>query len=467
MWLVAVSLIIAQTINLFILVGESRLRARTNIIETVIKRITIHVQTLPTVSKEDLPFELRGRNYRNGRFFLSNESQVAKLDGRFVRNNYDGEVKTLLGEQNFEYLSFELALKPFIPGTLGYNIGPKLNHHAPHRPRRKGPNGQRPPPPRKNFQPKGSVDTDVLVLSIELKSGVWFTGMVPHTAVESLAPRIIISTLALLFITLLGIAFFMRKITQPLSAFANAAEEFGRGNNPIELSEDGPGDIRKAAQSFNSMQRRLSRMLETQRNMLRAVGHDLRTPLTSLRIRSEMIPEEFQRDKFITTIDEMSSMTEEILSWTKNSAGLEHVATVNLYSLLSSIVDDFSDQGEESSLECDSKITLSVRRLSMKRALTNVINNALKYGHSAKVSVEETDQNILIHVEDRGPGIPEGSVAEALKPFVRLEASRNKDTGGSGLGLSITETIVQAEGGKLLFKNLSPKGLRVTLSLPR
>jgi signal transduction histidine kinase len=180
-----------------------------------------------------------------------------------------------------------------------------------------------------------------------------------------------------------------------------------------------------------------------------------------------MLPEESQREKIIATIDEMTAMTEEILSWTKNAAGLEEPAAVDLHSLLSSIVDDFVDQGQKITLQCDADIVLNVRRLSMKRALSNVINNAIKYGHSADVSVKEYRDSILIHVDDQGPGIPDHLLADALKPFVRLEASRNKDTGGSGLGLSISETVVQAEGGKLMFENLRPKGLRVTISLPR
>lgn len=471
MLLVAISLIVAQAINLVILIGENRLRARSDIIETVIDSIVNRVQDLPEVSRIKLPYELRGREFRDGRFFISNNSDVAETGEELILDGYDKEIASMLDQRQFHYLDFALALRPISrKNRKGLNWS-RPDRAFRHRSPRLGPREHT--PPHLANPGLGPTSTNVkhpsheLALSIQLPSGAWFNGMVPYSSIESLTPRILFSTFALLSITLIGVAFFMRRITQPLSAFANAAEEFGRGNIPNQLSENGPDDIRRAAQAFNSMQRRLSRTLDTHRNMLRAVGHDLRTPLTSLRIRSEMLPEESQREKIIATIDEMTAMTEEILSWAKNAAGLEEPAAVDLHSLLSSIVDDFVDQGQKITLRCDADIVLNVRRLSMKRALSNVINNAIKYGHSAEVSVEEHIDSVLIHVDDQGPGIPEHLLADALKPFVRLEASRNKDTGGSGLGLSISATVVQAEGGKLMFENRQPKGLRVTLSLPR
>jgi signal transduction histidine kinase len=426
------------------------------------------VQDLPSVSSDKLPFQLRGREFRDGRFFLSKKSTLTKFNRERLLSDYDDEISDMLNQRKFDYQKFRLALRPI--SLKEFRIAKSFYREEDFRHRRPPPRHRgdhlRPPPLDQAIIGR-KKPTQELVLSIQLPSGTWFNGIVPHSPIESLGPRILFSTVALLSITLLGVAFFMRRITRPLSAFADAADEFGRGNIPDELSENGPDDIRKAAQAFNRMQRRLRRTLDTQRNMLRAVGHDLRTPLTSLRIRSEMLPEESQREKIIATIDDMTAMTEEILSWTKNAAGLEEPAAVDLHSLLSSIVDDYSDQGQNIALHCNTDIVLKVRRLSMKRALSNVINNAIKYGHSADVSVEENHHSILIHIDDQGPGIPEHLLADALKPFVRLEASRNKDTGGSGLGLSITETIVQAEGGKLLFVNLKPSGLRVTLSLPR
>lgn len=465
MLLVALSLIVAQAINLYILVGESRLRARSNIIETVIDNIVNHVQDLPDINGRKLPYELRGRQFTGGRFYLSKVSSVSRLEQTRLLKGYDAEITAMLNHQQLEYQDFSLALRPFKPKLLDLELGEIFDHRPPPRRFQDKRNGHFTPP--KTNPRQLSEASEELVLSIQLNSGIWFNGVVPHASSESLTTRILLSTLALLSITLIGVGFFMQRISKPLSAFANAADEFGRGNATNELRENGPDDIRKAAQAFNRMQRRQSRLLDNHRNMLRAVGHDLRTPLTSLRIRSEMINDELQRTKIINTIDEMTAMTENILSWTKDAAGLEDIASVNLHSLLSSIVDDFVDQGEDIKLSCDITLVLSTRRLAMKRALSNVINNAIRYGHCARVSVVETNDSVLIHIDDNGPGIPEEMLGDALKPFVRLETSRNKDTGGSGLGLSITESIVQTEGGKLLFENLHPNGLRVSLSLPR
>ena len=466
MLLVALSLVVAQTINLYILVGENRLRARSNIIETVIDKIVNHAQRLPDVDGKKLPYELRGRQYRGGRYYLSQKSAVSKLNKTRLLKGYDADIELMLNNQQFEYRNFSLALRPFNPKLLDRELGRSRDHRPPPKHLLGKPKNHFISPANSDSEPKFSETTEELVLSIQLNSGIWFNGVVPQAATESLTTKILISTLALLSITLLGVAFFMRRITQPLSAFANAADEFGRGNATNELMENGPDDIRKAAQAFNRMQRRQSRLLDNHRNMLRAVGHDLRTPLTSLRIRSEMISDDPQRTKIIATIEEMTSMTENILSWTKDAAGLEELVSVNVHSLLSSIVDDFVDQGEDIKLQCDTTLVLTTRRLAMKRALSNVINNAIRYGRCARVSVVSTTDSVLIHIDDKGPGIPKEMLGDALKPFVRLEASRNKDTGGSGLGLSITESIVQTEGGKLLFENLHPTGLRVTLSLP-
>lgn len=304
-------------------------------------------------------------------------------------------------------------------------------------------------------------------MSVELEQNRWANVILMHKSIEALTPRILLATAVLLLITLLSVWFFMRKLVTPLSELTEAAHKFGRGAKSMGLRETGPEDIRKAAEAFNQMQRRLGRTLETQRTMLRAVGHDLRTPLTSLRIRSEMIPDEVSRDKFINTIDEMSALTDEILGWAKNLSALEEVSSVDLAALVNSVVDDYADQGETISAKNMPKATINIRRMAFKRALQNVISNAFKYADSAEISVSQTETYYNINVDDDGPGISEEELSRAVEPFVRLESSRNRDTGGTGLGLSITETILHTEGGKLSLSNREPNGLRVTLSVPK
>lgn len=474
MILVTIALIFAQAINLYLLVDQSQLSARDNIIESAISRAALHVQNLSDLSIDKLPKEVRGRNEGGGRFYLSLESHVASLDEKFKLTDYINALRGRLNEYKVRFRTVELAIQPS-DGEIGpkelprHKLGPPKGHEAdrPHLPPPNGWQTERRPPPSDIEGPRRNRVSQKLTVSIQLESGVWFNAITPHAQVEALTPKILFATGALLSITLLSVAFFMRRISRPLSEITHAADEFGRGHNPSILAENGPDDIRRTAQAFNRMQRRLSRMLETQRTMLRAVGHDLRTPLTSLRIRSESIPEELNRDKFIATIDEMTAMTEEILDWTKNASAIEEPVSVDLRALLSTIVDDFSDQGEDITLVGFDSIAVNMRRMAIKRALTNVIGNALKYAKDTQVSITQSATSIDIHVDDTGPGIPEEKMADALKPFVRLEPSRNKQTGGAGLGLSIAETILQAAGGKLIMKNREPKGLRVTLSLPK
>jgi len=475
MTLVAIALIFAQAINLYILVDERRFRARADIINTALNDMVQQTRHLPSLSTDELPIELSGPGSRDGHFYLSNRSQVKSYDPQYQLTGYSDKLTTLLKKNQVDFASAAVAIVP-IKDRADDDRSRNAKALSPHRnDRRKlrppprnvdDPPRRRPPPPSGSKGPKKGPAVSEIVISIELKPGIWLNAIRGHAPVEALTPKILFATGALLAIALLSMAFFMRRISRPLSQFSHAADEFGRGNDPGVLAEDGPQDVRQAAKAFNRMQRRLSRTLETQRTMLRAVGHDLRTPLTSLRIRAEMIPEELHREKFIATIDEMTEMTEEILDWAKNASALETVASVDLRALLSSIVDDFSDQGEDITLTDFESTTLNIRRMAIKRALINVIGNALKYASDTKISVSQSHSSIDIHVDDTGPGIPEEMINDALKPFVRLESSRNKDSGGTGLGLSIAETIIQAEGGKLIIKNRQPRGLRVTLCLP-
>ena len=232
------------------------------------------------------------------------------------------------------------------------------------------------------------------------------------------------------------------------------------------MEEAGARDVKLAAQAFNNMQTRVTRMLDTQRTMLRAVGHDLRTPLTSLRIRAENIEDDVERGKVIATLNDMTVMTEEILSWAKDASGTEDLALVDLHALLESMTDNYQDQGHHVELRDFESMVVKIRRISIKRAIQNPIDNALKFGHTATLSVERKGKLVLIHVDDVGLGVPREQQEEILKPFVRLEASRNKETGGTGLGLSIANSIAQIHGGTLAMSNREPKGLRVTLTLP-
>lgn len=463
MLLVLIALIAAQLVNLFILVDANELRARENIVISAIDLLVERVDE----NDGNYPPPRKGRG--KPEFLYSRTSQAGNLQPQKDLSLYRQIVAAELANNAIDYRSFELV----VGHSTDLKVGRKPPRGGLRPPEGFGPSpkgrdsiDRRPPPGSKNSVVPEPT-SEVLILSVELEQDRWANVILTHKSIEALTPRIMLATAALLLISLLSVGFFMRRLVTPLSELTEAAQKFGRGAKPMELSETGPEDIRKAAEAFNQMQRRLGRTLETQRTMLRAVGHDLRTPLTSLRIRSEMIPEELLRDKFINTIDEMSALTDEILGWAKNLSGLEEASSVDLTALINSVVDDYADQGETLSAENLLKATVNIRRMAFKRALQNVVSNAIKYADSAQISMSQTSTHYKIHVDDDGPGIPEEQLSRAIEPFVRLESSRNRDTGGTGLGLSITETILHTEGGTLSLSNCETKGLRVTLSIPK
>ena len=280
-----------------------------------------------------------------------------------------------------------------------------------------------------------------LFLSVEVKSGIWINADLPHYPKLVLAPRVILATAILLLLTLLVSWFFIRRISRPFLKFAQAADKLGRGETPERLSQAGPLDVTLAATAFNTMQDRLTRLIESQRFMLRAVGHDLRTPLTAMRLDVEELEDADIQDKLITSIDEMTVLTADMLSWAKDLSGLEALASVNIVSFISSITEDYSVRGYPVSFQEPCAIIINIRRVAMKRALQNLINNGLKYGERVSIHIDELPNLVRVNIDDIGPGIPEADIANVLNPFVRLETSRNKNTGGTGLGLSIAKSI--------------------------
>lgn len=462
--LIVATLVIAQLVNLLILVGENRLRAKTTMVNYSIQQSISVLQTLPSLSKLNIPYRHHRPRQAAGAFAVTRFNQITRELRKESLSSYEKLLRQELDSQNIRYVSIDMALQPNLAGTTfsknrldEFSTRPPPSFES----KRNGPNRRN---KKRGLEKKAELDH--ILISIELEPMVWFNASLPITPVETLTPKILLSTLSLILITLLSVTWFMRRITRPLSDFAYASEQFGRGNEPLQLDENGPNDIRSAATAFNRMQRRLSRLLETQRIMLRAVGHDLKTPLTSLRIRAERIADQHQRDKFIATIDEMTLMTQDILDWAKNASGLEETAAVDMKALLTSIADDFSDQGSKVTIDEMDNVVLRIRRIGLKRSITNIVSNAVKYAGDAHISIEQGTTEFEIHVDDSGKGIPVDKFSEARKPFTRLESSRNKKTGGSGLGLSIAESIIQSDGGKLIFKHLEPTGFRVTIALP-
>jgi len=307
-----------------------------------------------------------------------------------------------------------------------------------------------------------------LLISARLADGRWLNaGMSlrsppPHRGLPSLL------SMGLTAVALSVIVVVMvRRITRPMARLAVAAESMGRGETVSPLAEEGPLDVRQTTRAFNRMHERLQRFVQDRTRMLAAISHDLRTPITSLRLRAEFVDDEEARAKILETLDEMQRMTEATLAFAREEATREDTRTVDLAALIESLCEDLADLGKEVAFEGNGKTPYACRPVSLKRGIRNLVENAVIYGHRARVALERANDEFRIVIDDDGPGIPEADFERAFAPFVRLEPSRSPETGGIGLGMAIARSIVRGHGGDIGLANREGGGLRVTLRLPR
>jgi len=288
---------------------------------------------------------------------------------------------------------------------------------------------------------------------------------VPHIA--GLPERFWIH-LSLTLATVIAVAVIaVRFVTRPIQRLAEAAEAFGRNLDSPPLAESGPTETRQAAEAFNRMQDRLRRLIAERSRALAAVSHDLRTPLTRMRLRAELVDDETLRTQINTDIDDMQAMVESTLDYLRGLRDNEPAQSIDIEALLQSIVADEQAMGRPVQL-LDGKADAFVGRLTvLKRAIANLIDNAVKYGQEARVKVESDSRLLRIVVEDRGPGIPEQDLERVQEPYVRLESSRSRATGGVGLGLAVARDAALMHAGQLRLENRPEPGLRAVLILPR
>jgi signal transduction histidine kinase len=258
----------------------------------------------------------------------------------------------------------------------------------------------------------------------------------------------------------------VRRITRPMARLALAAESMGRGETVAPIAEEGPLDVRQATRAFNRMHERLQRFVQDRTRMLAAISHDLRTPITSLRLRAEFVDDEHTRAKILETLDEMQRMTEATLAFAREEATREDTRTVDLAALIESLCEDLSDLGRQVAFEGNGKTPYACRPVSLKRAIRNLVENAVIYGQRARVALERAGADFRIVIDDDGPGIPEAEFERVFAPFVRLEPSRSTETGGIGLGMAIARSIVHGHGGDITLANPEGGGLRATIRLP-
>jgi signal transduction histidine kinase len=258
-----------------------------------------------------------------------------------------------------------------------------------------------------------------------------------------------------------------RALTAPLSAFAKAAEDFSVNGAAPPLPERGPEEIRSAAKALNRMRERIGKLIDDRTKMLAAISHDLRTPITRMRLRSEFIEDEVLRRRMMGDLDQMRSMLESVLSFLRNDRKLEAMTLTDIASNLQLVADQFADIGHKVTYEGPEHAMATVRPDDLTRSVTNLVDNSVRYGANIIIRLDTSFELATIEVEDDGPGISDARKEMVFEPFVRGDDARNMDqTAGFGLGLSIARAIVLAHGGKLSLHDRKPNGLIVRIELP-
>jgi len=260
-----------------------------------------------------------------------------------------------------------------------------------------------------------------------------------------------------------GFWFLMARITGPLRDLAVASERLGRGEDMQPVEPTGPTEVRDLTAAFGIMQERLTRFVEDRTRMLAAIGHDLRSPLTALRVHSEMVDDDETRDHLVASVEEMQGMLDATLSYARGVSASEPSERVEIGQVLTGMNQVMPTNF---ALAPGPDLTISVRPFAFRRALRNLIENAQRYGGGAQVRFEEQDGAAVIEIADQGPGIPENQLEEVFAPFQRLDSSRSLDTGGHGLGLSIARSILRAHGGDVTLANVPGGGLVARVTLP-
>ncbi|MEZ5960040.1 MAG: ATP-binding protein [Hyphomonadaceae bacterium] len=276
----------------------------------------------------------------------------------------------------------------------------------------------------------------------------------------------IVGALVSIIIVGIGAALISRQIGRPLSDLANAARALGSGETNVAAPVSGPEDVRRASTAFNAMAERLGRQLNRQRQMLWALSHDLRTPITAIRLRAELIEDEAERQRLLASVAEMETLTEQALSLARAGVSEEARTSVDLAEIARTLCGELQDVGVNITAEASEELMVECRPSEIARAMRNLAENAAKYGGGGAMRVYRNDANeAVIEVLDEGPGVPPELLAKLTNPFFRADEARS-EANGAGLGLAITQAIADSHGGRLILENRAPKGFSARLVLP-
>lgn len=314
--------------------------------------------------------------------------------------------------------------------------------------------------------------SQLALIAIQRPDGQWLSVRVPvPEASVRIFATIIGQTLILYLVMLVPLVWLTRRIARSMGVLRDGVAQFERTQEAHAIEPTGPSDLADLTRSFNAMSARIAAMLNEKDVMLGAIGHDLKTPLAALRVRVESVPDDRQRERMVASIDDITRTLDDILTLARIGRTGEQREPVNLGALVEMIADEYRDLGQDVALADVPRIVVPLQLTWIRRALRNIIGNAVRYGARARVSIAQVPGRVTITIDDDGPGIPDDQIERMFEPFTRLEASRNMATGGTGLGLTLARAILHQHGGTLRLENRrgsggTVEGLRAVLTLP-
>jgi signal transduction histidine kinase len=323
----------------------------------------------------------------------------------------------------------------------------------------------------REVQIRGTPWSETIVMAMQFPDQGWLVLRVPVPRPRPWHSPTFLLAFVLMTVAAAVLSFWaVQRLTRPVSLLAEAAERLGRDVNAPPLPETGPDEVIRAAVAFNTMAARIRRFVQDRTFLISAIGHDLRTPITRLKLRAEFIDDDEQRQKFMADLDELDAMVSATLVFGRDTADTEPAVAFDLVALLRTVLDDCADArpdcAEALSFTGPSHLTITGRILALKRSFANLVSNAVKYGDAARVTLAVADGQAVVTVEDDGPGLPPDELERIFEPFYRVEDSRNRETGGTGLGLPIARNILRAHGGDVVLGNRAGGGARALVTLP-
>jgi signal transduction histidine kinase len=302
-------------------------------------------------------------------------------------------------------------------------------------------------------------------VSVQLDGGSWLNARARLPGPRPAPFSVLVGALVSIIAVGIGAALISRQIGRPLADLASAARALGSGQTNVAAPVSGPDDVRRASTAFNAMAERLGRQLNRQRQMLWALSHDLRTPITAIRLRAELIEDEAARQRLLGSVEEMERLTEQALSLARAGASEEARANVDLAEIARTLCGELQDMGVNVTADAPQAVMAECRPSEIARAMRNLAENAAKYGGSGIVRVYREGADIVVDISDEGPGVPPELLGKLTEPFFRADDARS-EANGAGLGLAIAQAIAEAHGGRLVLENRVPRGFAAKLILP-